>query len=144
VNLRANLGSWLNVAWDDATAATLIALDETTVAAGAPVLRVSAIRKLGLAGKAALVAAPRPAILDVIRRIEKQHGLPCPTLGGQWAKTSAEVRQSWMITGLTMGAEPAAVQPERVFRTAQALGIKYVVIALNWWNTSLGGYSLQT
>lgn len=143
VNIQAHHGGWLNVAWDDTTAVALIALDEKTIAAGSPLLRASAIRKLGLDGRAALMASPRPAILDAIRQVEKEHGLPCPTLGGQWAKTSAEARKSWMITGLTAAAEPAAFQAERVFHTAQALGVEYVVIALGWWNTSLGSYGLH-
>ena len=83
-------------------------------------LRVSTIRKLGLdGGKAALIACPRPAVLEVIHQVEKEQGLPSPTLGGQWAKTSAEVRSSWMITGLTAAREPAAFQAQRVFQTAR-------------------------
>ena len=41
--------------------------------------------------------------------MEREHGLPCPTLGSQSAKTSPEARKSWMITGLTAAPEPAGV-----------------------------------
>ena len=120
VGIRTNIGDWLNVAWDDQAAVALLALEERTDAAGSPVLRASTIRKLGLdAGKAALIACPRSRVLEVIHQVEKEHGLPAPTLGGQWAKTSAEVRRSWMITGLTAAREPAAFQAQRVFQTAR-------------------------
>ena len=144
VGIRANIGDWLNTAWDERSAVALLALEERTEAAGSPVLRASTIRKLGLdGGKAALIACPRAAVLEVIHQVEKEHGLPSPTLGGQWAKTSAEIRGSWMITGLTAAREPAAFQAQRVFQTARALGVRYVVISLGWWNRSFGSYGLN-
>ena len=121
VGIRTNIGDWLNVAWDDQAAVALLALEERTDAAGSPVLRACTIRKLGLdGGRAALIACPRPRVLEVIHQVEKEHGLPAPTLGGQWAKTSAEARRSWMITGLTAAPGPAAFQAQRVFQTARA------------------------
>ncbi|NLY02282.1 MAG: hypothetical protein GXY83_39860 [Rhodopirellula sp.] len=144
VNVRANVGTWLNIAWDDGVAVALTALDEKTNATGSPLLRATSLRKLGIeGGSAALIASPRTAILDIIQQVEKEHGLPCPTLGGQWAKKSPEARKSWMITGLTAAPEPAAFRAERVFQLAQSLGVQYVVISLNWWNTSLGSYGLN-
>lgn len=145
VGIRANIGEWLNVAWDDQAAVALLALEERTDAAGSPLLRASTIGKLGLdGGKAALIACPRSRVLEVIHQVEKEHGLPAATLGGQWAKTSAEVRRSWMITGLTAAPEPAAFQAQRVFQTARALGVEHVVIALGWWNRSFGSYGLNS
>jgi len=143
-NIQSHAGDWLNVAWDATDSAALIGLDERTRTAGSPVLQAAAIRKLGLEGRrAALIACPRAGFLDLLQQIEKEHGLPCPTLGGHWAKTSSEVRKSWMITGLTATAEPAAWQAERVFQTAQSLGVRHVVIALYVWNTSFGRYTLN-
>jgi hypothetical protein len=127
VGIRASIGDWLNTAWDDRAAVALLALEERTDAAGSPVLRASTIRKLGLdGGKAALIAGPRPAVLEIIHQVEKEQGLPSPMLGGQWAKTAAEVRSSWMITGLTAAREPAAFQAQRVFQTARALGVRHI------------------
>ncbi len=144
MSIRASIGDWLNTVWDDTAAVALLALEERTNAAGSPVLRASTIRKLGLdGGKAALIACPRPAVLEIIHRVEQEQGLPSPMLGGQWAKTSAEVRSSWMITGLTAAPEPAAFKAQRVFQTARALGVRHVVISLGWWNRSLGSYELN-
>ena len=46
VNIHANIGGWLNVAWDDAVAVALVALDEKTSQAARPYSR-TALRKLG-------------------------------------------------------------------------------------------------
>ena len=143
VNVRANIGDWLNVAWDDAVAVALVALDERTSAGGSPMLRATHSASWGRRGQRALIASPRTKVLEVIQKVEREHGLPCPTLGGQWAKTSPEARKSWMITGLTAAPEPAAFRAEQVFQVAESLGVRYVVIALNWWNTSLGSYGLN-
>jgi hypothetical protein len=142
--VKGNTGSWLNVAWDDDAALALLALDERTEARGASILQATALARLGFAGrKAALVATATPALLDLVRRIEQQHGLPSPTVGGQWAKTAAETRRSWMISGLSAAAKPADYAPERVFRVAEQLGVRTVVIALGWWNSSFGSYTLN-
>lgn len=142
--VKRNTGSWLNVDWDDDAALALLALDERTEARGAPILQATALARLGFAGrKAALVATATPALLDVVRRIERQHGLPSPTVGGQWAKTAAETRRSWMISGLSAAGKPAEYAPERVFQAAEQLGVRTVVISLGWWNASFGSYSLN-
>jgi len=144
VNLTANVGQWFNVAWDDACGVAVIALEERTEASGAPALRASSHRGLGLAHrKAAIVACPTPGVLPLVHQIELEHGLPCPTLGGQWAKTSAAARKSWMITALTAAQEPAAFRAEAVFDTARRLGVEYVVISLGWWNNGFGHYPVQ-
>ncbi len=144
VNITANVGGWLNIAWDDAFAVAVIALEERTEAGGAPTLRASGHRGLGLAGrKAAIVACPTPQMLPLLHRIEQEHGLPAPQLAGQWAKTSAAARKSWMITGLTMADQPAAFRSEAVFETARSFGVGYVVISLGWWNDGFGHYPVQ-
>ena len=80
-------------------------------------------------------------MLPLLQQIEQEHGLPSPKLGGQWAKTSAAARKSWMITGLTAADQPAAYRAEKVFDTARSLGVEYVVICLGWWNDGLGHYA---
>lgn len=144
VNLTANVGSWLNVAWSDAFAVGVIALEEKTDARGAPQLQAVAHRSLGFAGrKAAIVACPTPRFLPVIRDIEHAHGLPSPKLGGEWAKTSPEARKSWMITRLTANDKEPAYSADRVFGIAKDLGVEYVVIGLGW-HKSLGSYPVNT
>ena len=145
VNLTANIGSWLNVAWDEQFAVAVLALEDKTEAARAPQLQAVAHRSLGLVGrKAAIVACPTPRLLPVVRDIERVQGLPSPTLGGEWAKTSREARKSWMITGLAAHDKQPAYTAERVFGVAKELGVEYVVISLGWWNRSLGSYPLNT
>jgi hypothetical protein len=144
VNITVNIGPWLNIAWNDCFAVAVIALEERTEASGAPTLRGTAHRGLGLAPrKAAIVACPTPRMLPLLHQIELQHRLPSPTLGGQWAKTSVAARKSWMITGLTAADEPAAFRADAVFDTARSLGVEYVVVCLGWWNDGLGHYALQ-
>ena len=145
VNLTANVGTWLNVAWDERFATALIALEDKTDARGGVQLQAVAHRSLGFAGrKAALVACPTADFLQVVRDVERTHGLPSPTLGGQWAKTSREARKSWMITGLVAGDEPPAYTADRVFAVAKTLGVEYVVVSLGWWNAGFGHYAINT
>jgi hypothetical protein len=142
---RANVGGWLNVTWDGAAAVAVIALEERTDAQGLSPLRAVAHRSLGLDGrKAAIIACPTVRFLETVRVIEKDHGLPSPTLAGQWAKTSREVRKSWMITGFTAAEKRSDFAPDRVFEVARKLGVEYVVISLGWWNRSLGRYPVHT
>ena len=47
---------------------------------------------------------------------------------------------SWCPVGRP---EPAAFRAEPVFQVAESLCTGYVVISLNWWNTSLGSYGLN-
>jgi hypothetical protein len=145
VNLTANIGTWLNTAWDENFATAVIALEEKTDARGAPQLQAVAHRVLGLTErKAAVIACPTPRLLAVIRDIERTHGLPSPTLGGQWAKTSGEARKSWMITGLAVNDKLPAYAAERVFTIAKSLGVQYVVIGLGWWNRTFGHYAINS
>lgn len=144
VNPAANVGQWLNVAWDEDFATAAIALEEKTEARGAPQLQAVAHRSLGLAGrKAAVIACPTARLPEVIRGIERAHGLPAPTLGGQWAKTSRETRKSWMITGLAASDKLPAYAADRVFGVAKSFGVEYIVISLGWWNKSLGSYPIN-
>jgi hypothetical protein len=145
VKPRDNVGGWLNVTWDRAASVAVIALEERTDAHGSPDLRAVAHPSLGLEGrKAAILACPTSQFLETVQAIEKEHGLPTPTLGGQWAKTSHEARKSWMITGLTAAKDTPAFRPERVFDVARQLGVEYVVVSLGWWNRSLGRYPINT
>jgi hypothetical protein len=142
---RTNVGGWLNVTWDNAAAVAVIALDEKTDAQGLPPLHAVVHRSLGLDGrKAAIIACPAARFLETVQEIEKEQGLPSPTLAGQWAKTSPEARKSWMITGLTAAEKGSDFAADRVFEAARKLGVQYVVISLGWWNRSLGRYPLNT
>ena len=145
VTPMANIGSWLNVAWDEKFAVAVTALEDKTEARRAPVFQAIAHRSLGLTGrKAAIIACPTPRLLPLVREIERVHGLPSPTLRGQWAKQTPETRKSWMITGLAANDKHPAYTTESVFGVAKELGVEYVVISLGWWNKSLGSYPINT
>ena len=78
---RHNVGDWLNVTWDRVASLAVIALEERTNAYGSPDLRAVAHRCLELEGrKAAILACPTSQFLDTVQAIEKEHGLPAPTL----------------------------------------------------------------
>ncbi len=142
--VTASVGTWLNVTSDDQAALAVLALDERTEASGAPLLRAACLARLGLTGRrAALVACPAAGLLPLVERIETEHNLPRPTIDGQWAKRAAETRRSWLITGLSAAGTPPAYSPERAFEAAQQLGAHQVIIALGWWNASLGSYPLN-
>jgi len=128
-------GGWLAVQWDDATAVCLLGLDDRVHTVG---MRALAYPAFGMTGRrVALVAAPTPRLMDVVRQVERDQGLPCPTIDGQWAKQSPDVRRGYFFVDLT------EANAEEVIRYAKLGGFTYVMTYSGTWSTSLGSYPIK-
>jgi len=128
-------GGWLNVQWDDAFAVCLVGLSDRVHTGG---LRALLYPEFGMVGrKVALVAAPTPELLDVVRQVEVDQSLPCPTIDGHWAKRSPDVRRGYLFIDLT------EANADEVIRYARLGEFKYVMTYSGTWSTSLGSYPIN-
>jgi hypothetical protein len=84
------------------------------------------------------VAAPTSEFLDVVQEVERDFGLPSPTLGGQWAKKSRAVKTSYLFTDLT------EANADETIRFARLGGFAYIMTYDSAWSKSLGSYPINT
>ncbi|MFO8011775.1 MAG: hypothetical protein R6X20_00575 [Phycisphaerae bacterium] len=133
--VTARRGWWLNVQWNDAFAVCLLGLSDRVHTGG---MRALVHEEFGLDGRrAALIAAPTPDLLDVVRQVELDQGLPCPTIDGHWAKTSPDVNRGYFFVDLT------AANVDEVIRYAKMGQFTYVMTYSGTWSTSLGSYPIR-
>lgn len=88
--------------------------------------------------RVAIIAAPTPRFLEVVRKVEQDFGLPSPTLGGTWAKSSEDVRTNYLFTDLTES------NADETIRYAKLGGFRYILVYSNTWSASLGSYPIDT
>ncbi len=135
-----NAGTLLPVQWDEKLAVSLMGLSgniESGFQNG--VLRVSAYPEYGMEGeKAALIAVPTPRLMDTVQKVENDQKLPLPRIDGRWAKTSLDVRSSYLFIDLT------EANTDEVIRYAKLGGFKYILIYSHVWSTTLGSYPVNT
>ena len=77
--------------------------------------------------------------MAAIARTEKEFGLPCPTIGGEWAKSSPETRKGyWLVDASTLLTSPGL---DKMIEYAVASGLPYLVI--EGWAESSGHYNVS-
>lgn len=133
--IREHLGWWLNVAWDDRSAVCLMGLSDRVNTGG---LRAIVDPEFGMKGqRAALVAAPTPALLDIVQQVEREQSIPTATIGGVWAKRSEDVRRGYLFTDLT------EANAEETIRYAKLGEFAYIMTYDGTWASSLGSYPIN-
>ena len=133
--ITAHRGWWLNVQWDDAFAVALMGLDDRVNTGG---MRALVYPEFGLTGRrVALMGAPTPRLMDVVRQVEMDQGLPCPTIEGHWAKRSPDARRGYFFVDLT------EANADEVIRYAKLGEFAYVMTYSGTWSTSLGSYPIN-
>jgi hypothetical protein len=135
----ANTGELLNVLWDEKNAVCLMGLsNKVDSRVGEGMLLSSVYPSFGMVGeKVALIAVQKSQFMDVVRKVEKDFRLPSPTIDGQWAKMSPDVRTSYLFTDLT------ETNVDETIRYAIMAGFKYIMI-YNWsWSSSQGSYPIN-
>jgi len=133
--VTAHRGWWLNVQWDGAVAVCLMGLSDRVNTGG---MRALVYPEFGMDGRrAALVAAPTPDFLNVIRQVEVDQNLPCPTIDGAWVKQSPDVNRGYFFVDLT------AANVDKVIRYAKMGEFTYVMTYSGTWSTSLGSYPIR-
>jgi hypothetical protein len=135
----ANTGGVMGVRWDNEFAVCLMGLSErVNVNIEGQVLLASVYPGFSMQGeRVAIVAAPTPQFLEVVRKVEQDFRLPSPTLGGTWAKRSDDVRTSYLFTDLT------EANADETIRYAKLGGFRYILVYSETWSTSLGSYPIN-
>jgi hypothetical protein len=136
----ANAGGVLGVRWDDEFAVCLMGLSARVDSEFAgQVMLASVYPGFSMQGeRVAIIAAPTPRFLEVVRKVEHDFGLPSPTLGGRWAKASEDVRSSYLFTDLT------EANADETIRCAKLGGFRYILVYSGTWSASLGSYPIDT
>jgi hypothetical protein len=136
----SNSGSWIVAQWNEKIAVSMMGLSEQvhTQITGASIT-ASLYSDFGLAGNgAAIVAAPTPRFLNVVRKFETGQHLPYCRVNGQWGKTSADVKTSYLFTDMTES------NVDDVIRYANLGGFRYILIYASTWAQSWGSYLINT
>jgi hypothetical protein len=142
----ANIGEPLSMRWDDDFAVCLMGLSAqvNTQVAGRGLLasvypELPGVDLGSMKGeRVAIVAAPTPRFLEMVRKVERNFRLPSPTLGGTWAKASQDVRTSYLFTDLT------EANVDETIRYAKLGGFRYILVYSASWSASLGSYPINT
>ncbi len=135
----ANSGVLLTVSWDEKSAVSLMGLsDKVDSRLAEGMLVASVYREYGMVGeKAALVAVPTHRLLETVRKVEGEFGLPSPKIGGSWAKSSSDARSSYLFTDLT------EANADETIRLARLAGFRYIMIYSTTWASSNGSYPIN-
>ena len=135
-----NVGVCLGVAWNQEFTVNLLGLSDRVhvQATDNGVISASVYPEFGMEGQqVALLAVPTGQFLNVVQEVERDFALPSPKIGGQWAKTSPDVRTSYLFTDLT------EANGGETIRYANLGGFKYVMTYSGTWSSSLGSYPIN-
>jgi hypothetical protein len=135
----ANAGGLLGVRWNDEFAICLMGLSEQVDSKiTGPVVSASVYPEFSMQGqRVALIAVRTPRFLDVVQKVEHDFQLPSPTIGGTWAKLSADTRTSYLFTDLN------EANADETIRYAKMGGFRYILVYSGTWSVSLGSYPIN-
>lgn len=101
-------------------------------------LVASAHRETGyVAAAVTMVATTVTTAVSSIEKVVKRHGLPYPTLDGQWYRRSPRITESYLLTDVT------EQNVDEVIRQVRLLGIKLVLAYDFTWTASRGSYQIN-
>lgn len=139
-SISENLGTLLNVRWNHTFSVCVLGLSDRVhgVADSNGFLTAAVEPELGIVGgKAEIVAVPTSAFLSTVREVERRQGLPSPTIGGEWAKSSRAVRSSYLFTDMT------EANADETIRLAKLGGFGAIMIYAGTWSASTGSYPIN-
>ncbi len=139
-NVKERIGWMFGVASDNRIVVSFLGLsdDVESRAIGGGIVEARVHREFGFEGrKALLVVAPPKQFRETVRRVEEEYGLPSPKIDGEWAKSSAAVRTSYLFTDLT------EANVDETIRYAQMGGFRYILTYSSTWSSSLGSYPIH-
>ena len=91
-----------------------------------------------IGAKFALVAAPADQFHSAVMEAEKANGLPCPMLGGQWARDSLEVRKSYLFM-----VDAAESTIDRTIEYAKLGGFGTIIFLKDNWLSTHGHFEIN-
>jgi hypothetical protein len=135
----ANAGGMLGVRWNEEFSICLMGLSpQVDSKITGTVVSASVYPEFSMQGqRVALIAVPTPRFLDVVQKVEHDFQLPSPTIGGTWAKLSADARTSYLFTDLT------EANADETISYAKMGGFRYILIYSGTWSASLGSYPIN-
>ncbi len=103
-------------------------------------LRCACYRAHGMVGaKFALVGAPRDQFNEAIMEAERENGLPCPMLDGQWARFSDRAYESYLFATSVIEADI-----DTLIQYAKLGGFGTLIILKNSWLANHGHFDINT
>ncbi|WAK00439.1 hypothetical protein [Methylobacter sp. YRD-M1] len=135
-----------NATYDKEFGAALFGITENTVnhpvslGNSVHLLRSEAYRSHGIVGaKFSLVASPIEDFKPAIREAERAAGLPSPELGGNWARDSESVQESYLFA-----TDASEANIDALIDYAKLGGFGTIVFLKNNWLDSHGHYRINT
>jgi hypothetical protein len=141
----AKVGGAFNATYDEQFGVSLfgttVNVFNRTKSLGRDILSPSGVctRKHGLAGaRFALVAAPANEFQAAIMEAERANGLPCPMLGGRWARESEAVRRSYLFM-----VDAAESTIDRTIEYAKLGGFGTIIFLKDNWLATHGHFTIN-
>jgi hypothetical protein len=145
VRRLAKVGSAFNATYDDRFGACLFSTTANAynrpIGYGRDMFTMSGVctQRHQLAGaKFALIGAPADQFKSAIMEAERASGLPCPVLGGQWARDSQAVRRSYLFM-----VDAAEATIDRTIEYAKLGGFGMIIFLKDNWLSSHGHYAIN-
>ena len=102
-------------------------------------LRASCYRAHGLAGaKFALIGVPRDRLKAAIMEAERENGLPCPIMDGEWVRDSDAVRRSYLFATSVKDQDI-----DTLIEYAKIGGFRTIIILKGSWLTNHGHFDVH-
>jgi len=141
-----SVGGAFNATYDDRFGVCLLGTTanvcQQLVRHGSDVVGLTArcTRKHELVGAGfALVAAPREQFNLAIMEAERENGLPCPMLEGQWARDSQPVRRSYLFV-----VDATESNIDKIIEYAKIGHFGMIIMLKNNWLANHGYYQVNT
>jgi hypothetical protein len=134
-NITEHVGRIVNAVWNEALTVCAIGLSPNVQGRS---LAVVVHCQFGMVpARAATIAVPTESFLPAVEHLERERGLPLATLGGQWAKTSEDVRHGYLFIDLQEN------DVDEVIRWAKLGEFGYILVYAPTWATTLGSYPIN-
>jgi hypothetical protein len=137
--LRNVGGTLLNVLWDDDFAVSLMGLSQQVdTRITGQVTSATLYPQFSMVGqRVGIIAVPTSRFMEVAQKVEHDFELPSSTIGGTWAKQSADARTSYLFTDLR------EANADEMISYAKMGGLHYILIHSSSWAASLGSYPIN-
>lgn len=141
--ITEHVGGAANVCWNDKFGACVMGLDIAvhcqTVSSNPAILQAKSTSTFGLANVSyALIGAPGDKLLMTMGDVEREMGLPHPTLGGVWGKISPEVKKSYLFVDFD------EENIDKMTDYATTGGFGYMMTYSGVWEYSAGHYQINS
>lgn len=141
--MKEHIGGSVNICWNDKFGACVMGLDLpvhcSPISNNPPILQAKSTSTFGLTHvRYALIGAPGGKLLMTMGDVEREMGLPHPTLGGVWGKISPEVKKSYLFVDFD------EENIDKMTDYAKTGGFGYMMTYSGVWEYSAGHYQINS